>query len=162
MIATTSVTGMRILITGAGGMIGRKLTARLLDDGELAGRTIEHLDLVDLNAPDVEDHRVTTEAVDLTEKGAALELAARGADVVFHLAGVVSGEAETNLDKGLAVNLDGTRELLDAIRRAPGCPRSQRPARTGLLDRPGSPGCSRIRSRRSARGHLVASVTARR
>ena len=36
---------MRILITGAAGMIGRKLTARLLDEGRLAGREIEQLDL---------------------------------------------------------------------------------------------------------------------
>ena len=114
---------MRILITGAGGMIGRKLTARLLDDGELAGRPIEHLDLVDLSAPQVDDPRASGEAADLTQPGVAEELAARDADVVFHLAGVVSGEAEVDLDKGLAVNLDGTRELLDALRRTPSTPR---------------------------------------
>ena len=43
-------------------------------------------------------------------------LAARDADMVFHLAGVVSGEAEANFDKGYRANLDGTRFLFDAIR----------------------------------------------
>ena len=41
-------------------------------------------------------------------------------DVIVHLAAVVSGEAEADVEKGYAVNLDGTRALLDAIRRAEG------------------------------------------
>ena len=114
---------MRILITGAAGMIGRKLTARLLDEGRLAGREIEQLDLVDIAEPVTDDSRVNASIGDLTLDGVADELAAREADVVFHLAGVVSGEAELDLDKGLAVNLDGTRRLFDALRRAPGTPR---------------------------------------
>jgi nucleoside-diphosphate-sugar epimerase len=51
-------------------------------------------------------------------------LAAYEADVVFHLAGVVSGEAELDFSKGYRANLDGTRALFDAIRsRAGYCPR---------------------------------------
>ena len=42
---------------------------------------------------------------------------------MFHLAGVVSGEAELDLEKGLRVNLDGTRELLDALRMTDTVPR---------------------------------------
>jgi nucleoside-diphosphate-sugar epimerase len=37
-------------------------------------------------------------------------------DAIFHLAGVVSGEAELDFEKGYRVNLDGTRALLEAIR----------------------------------------------
>ncbi|MFT5530533.1 MAG: nucleoside-diphosphate-sugar epimerase [Candidatus Poriferisodalaceae bacterium] len=123
---------MHILVTGAAGMIGRKLTARLLAGGELAGQPIKGLHLVDVIPVDVvagalDGSGVTSEVVDLTEAGAAQTLVERSAadpyDVVFHLAGVVSGEAEVNLAKGLAVNLDGTRALLDAFAAADGCPR---------------------------------------
>ncbi len=115
---------MRIVMTGAAGMIGRKLTTRLLDVGKIGDTRFEELHLVDIVEPeDPGDDRVSTAAGDITVSGVADELAALDADVVFHLAGVVSGEAELDLDKGLAVNLDGTRAVLDALRRAPGCPR---------------------------------------
>ena len=45
------------------------------------------------------------------------------ANTVFHLAAVVSGEAEQNFDLGMRVNLDGTRALLDACRALPAPPR---------------------------------------
>ncbi len=114
---------MHVLITGAAGMIGRKLVARLLADGEVAGQSIDQLHLVDVVEPVCGDPSVTTEALDLTAKGSAEAVAARHADVVFHLAGVVSGEAEIDLDKGLSVNLDGTRALFDALRAEPTAPR---------------------------------------
>ncbi len=110
---------MRILMTGAAGMIGRKLTDRLMRDGSLAGRRIEALDLHDIvpaPAPSGKDVTVTAFASDLAMPGASEALVARGPDVVFHLAGVVSGEAEANLELGYRVNLDGTRALFDAIR----------------------------------------------
>jgi D-erythronate 2-dehydrogenase len=53
---------------------------------------------------------------DLAEPGAAGAIVAGRADVIFHLAAVVSGEAEDDLEKGYRVNLDATRMLLDAIR----------------------------------------------
>ena len=55
--------------------------------------------------------------------GAAESLVASRPDVVFHLAGIVSGEAEANFDLGYRVNLDGTRALFDAIRLAGFAPR---------------------------------------
>ena len=55
---------------------------------------------------------------DLSAPGAAAKAVAGKPDVVFHLAGVVSGEAETDFEKGYRVNLDGTRALLEAIRAA--------------------------------------------
>jgi nucleoside-diphosphate-sugar epimerase len=67
---------------------------------------------------------ITSETSDLAEPGVAEALAARKADVVFHLAGVVSGEAEADFSKGYRANLDGTRALFDAIRmRESYCPR---------------------------------------
>jgi nucleoside-diphosphate-sugar epimerase len=55
--------------------------------------------------------------LDLSDPGTAGELVAARPDVIFHLAAVVSGEAEADFEKGYRVNLDGTRFLLEAIRR---------------------------------------------
>lgn len=114
---------MHILITGAAGMIGRKLTERLIVDRALNGQAIDRLTLVDIVAParpaGFSDH-VKTRAADLAEPGVAEKSIAERPDVIFHLAGVVSGEAEIDFDKGYRVNLDGTRALFDAIRLAGG------------------------------------------
>jgi nucleoside-diphosphate-sugar epimerase len=108
-------------------MIGRKLAARLASDGTLAGRKIEALHLVDVTAPSEPPGlpgRIAVEAADLSAPGAAARLVTGRPDVIFHLAAVVSGEAEVDFDKGYRVNLDGSRALFDAIRAADGwCPR---------------------------------------
>jgi D-erythronate 2-dehydrogenase len=112
---------MHILITGAAGMIGRKLTARLVKDGSLNGKFIDRLTLVDVAAPEKPagfSGAVELSASDLSASGVAAKMIAGKPDVVFHLAGVVSGEAETDFEKGYRVNLDGTRTLLEAIRTA--------------------------------------------
>ncbi|MER8437282.1 SDR family oxidoreductase [Mesorhizobium sp. M1312] len=117
---------MRILITGAAGMVGRKLIARLAKDGTLSGRRIAALDLHDIvppQAPALEGVGVTIHTGDLAAASAMERLVASRPDVIFHLAGVVSGEAEANFDLGYRVNLDGTRALFDAIRLAGFAPR---------------------------------------
>ena len=111
---------MRVLVTGAAGMIGRKLTARLVDDGTIAGSAITALDLHDIVPPDqgtLDRIAVTTSASDLAAPGEAEKLVAARPDVIFHLAGVVSGEAEADFELGYRVNLDGTRALFDAVRQ---------------------------------------------
>jgi nucleoside-diphosphate-sugar epimerase len=111
---------MHILVTGAAGMIGRKLTARLIRDGCLNGAHIERLTLTDIVAPEEPKRlsgNIDTIAADLPAPGIAEKLVAQRPDVIFHLAGVVSGEAEVDLEKGYRVNLDGTRALLEAIRK---------------------------------------------
>ncbi len=112
---------MHVLITGAAGMIGRKLTERLVIDRALGNTPIEKLTLIDIVAParpaGFSDH-VKTRAADLTAPGVAEKAVSERPDVIFHLAGVVSGEAETDFDKGYRVNLDGTRALLEAVRSA--------------------------------------------
>ncbi len=110
---------MHILITGAAGMIGRKLTARLVKDGGLNGQTIDRLTLTDVVAPEKPagfTGKVELSTGDLAAPGAAEKLIAGKPEIIFHLAGVVSGEAETDFEKGYHVNLDGTRALLEAIR----------------------------------------------
>ena len=114
---------MRVLITGGGGMLGRKLTRRLLERDRLQGEDIDIIDLVDLVEAPVESESCTAHVADLSRPGEAESLISLGPDVVFHLAAVVSAEAEADFDKGMAVNLDGTRQLFDAIRRSPITPR---------------------------------------
>lgn len=117
---------MRILITGAAGMVGRKLITRLAKDGTLNGRKITALDLHDIvppQAPAMDGVAVSIHTGDLAAPGATASLVASRPDIVFHLAGIVSGEAETNFDLGYRVNLDGTRALFDAIRLAQFAPR---------------------------------------
>jgi nucleoside-diphosphate-sugar epimerase len=112
---------MHVLITGAAGMIGRKLTERLVVDRALHGAPIDKLTLIDIVAParpaGFSDH-IKTRAADLNEPGVAAKAVSERPDVIFHLAGVVSGEAELDFDKGYRVNLDGSRALLEAIRAA--------------------------------------------
>lgn len=114
---------MRVLITGAAGMLGRKLTRRLLDQGSLRGEGIDAIDLVDLVEAPIESGLCTAHVADLSRPGEAEALVEMAPDVVFHLAAVVSAEAEADFDKGMAVNLDGTRQLFDAIRLSPITPR---------------------------------------
>ena len=112
---------MHVLITGAAGMLGSKLTARLVGDTALAGQPIERLTLTDVvvpRRPDGGPEVVEVVAADLAEPGAAERLLEARPELIFHLAAVVSGEAETDFDKGYRVNLDATRALLDAIRTA--------------------------------------------
>lgn len=112
---------MRVLITGAAGMIGRKLTERIVRDGGLGGRPIAGLHLHDIvppTAPDIPGATVSAMTGDLADENAADWLIASRPAVIFHLAGVVSGEAEADFEKGYRVNLYGTRALFEAIRRA--------------------------------------------
>ena len=111
---------MHVLITGAAGMIGRKLTERLVGDRGLNGQPIEKLTLVDIAAPARPSGfsgAVVSEAADVAEPAATAKAVAGRPDVIFHLASIVSGEAETNFDKGYSINLIGMLGLLEAIRR---------------------------------------------
>jgi D-erythronate 2-dehydrogenase len=110
---------MHILITGAAGMIGRKLVARLVAAGALNGKPIEKLTLIDVSAPQKPQGftgRVESSAADIADAAAARAAVAGRPDVIFHLAAVVSGEAELDFEKGVHVNLDGSRALIEAIR----------------------------------------------
>ncbi|TNC14059.1 SDR family oxidoreductase [Methylobacterium terricola] len=110
---------MHILILGAAGMVGRKLLDRLVKDGRLGGETISRLTLHDVVPPEAPAGTtipVSASASDFSEPGEAERLVADRPDVIFHLAAIVSGEAEADFDKGYRINLDGTRRLYDAVR----------------------------------------------
>jgi D-erythronate 2-dehydrogenase len=113
---------MHVAVTGAAGMIGRKLVARLGEDGRLGDAELERLTLMDVVAPDPPPQG-TAFAGDLADPATAQRLVAERPDVIVHLAAVVSGEAEADFDKGYRVNLDGTRTLLETIRAAEYRPR---------------------------------------
>jgi len=126
---------MHVLITGAAGMIGRKLTERLLAEPELGGRPVTKLTLHDVVTPQSAPtpHAAADAAPlptptpltsirpivgDISDKVLVEHLIAEKPDLIIHLAAVVSGEAESDFAKGYAVNFDGTRLLFDEIRKA--------------------------------------------
>ena len=109
MVAPLGSRLVKTLIIGAAGMIGRKLAARLPKD--------------DLILHDVVPFDGASVVSDLSTPGEAETLIARRPEVIFHLAAIVSGEAEADFEKGYRVNLDGTRLLFEAIRKADYKPR---------------------------------------
>lgn len=98
---------MNILITGAAGMTGRKLAERLARDGALGGKAISTLTLYDVAeavVPSGAKVPVKIATGDLAASGEADRLVGGRPEAVFHLAAVVSGEAEQDFEKGYRVN----------------------------------------------------------
>ena len=104
----------RVLVIGAAGMIGRKLTERLQRE-PLAELTLH--DVVPSPLPAGAAFSVKTATSDLSAPGEAEKLVAPRPDLIFHLAAIVSGEAEADFEKGYRINLDATRRLFEAIRK---------------------------------------------
>ncbi|AMJ61911.1 D-erythronate dehydrogenase [Bosea sp. PAMC 26642] len=114
---------MEVLVTGAAGMVGSRLAARLAREGTVAGSVISKLVLTDIVAPGKPagfSGEIESRGEDFSAPGVAETLVASRPDVIFHLAAIISGEAERDFDKGYRVNLDGTRNLLEAIRHEGG------------------------------------------
>jgi D-erythronate 2-dehydrogenase len=112
---------LHILVLGAAGMVGRKLTERLLRDGRLGEREITRMTLQDVVAPAKPVNATIPISIvtsDFADPATAAPLVAHRPEVIFHLAAIVSGEAEAEFDKGYRINLDGTRHLIEAIRNA--------------------------------------------
>ena len=111
---------MKILITGGGGMLGQKLIAGLAKVGSLNGKKIESITVVDAykqsQALDGFDFKISSKIVDITDRAECDVMIAEKPDVIFHLAAIVSGEAESDFEKGYRVNVDGMRNLFEAIR----------------------------------------------
>src|SRR3954453_15074742 len=104
-------------------MVGRKLTERLLRDGRLGDREITRMTLHDGVAPTKPADAsipISILTSDFADPATAAPLVAHRPEVIFHLAAIVSGEAELDFDKGYRINLDGTRHLIDAIRAVGG------------------------------------------
>lgn len=96
-------------------MLGRKLVDHLVAEGGVSAFTLA--DIFAPVPPTGFKGEVHLEVADISNAEAAAKLIVGKPDVIFHLAAIVSGEAEENFEKGNAINLDGTRNLLEAIRK---------------------------------------------
>jgi nucleoside-diphosphate-sugar epimerase len=134
---------MKILILGGAGMVGRKLSERLARDGQLGGEAITGLtlyDVVEPQKPAGAGFPVELLTGDLPATGETDRLVKGKPDVIFHLAAIVSGEAEQDFDKGYRINLHGTMNLMESIRRAyDGAPRKPRVVFTSSIAVFGAP-----------------------
>lgn len=118
---------MKVVITGGGGFLGRKLAAALLNHHALIdarGRPFQPsqvvcFDAVPFDPPLPSDPRIKTVVGDLSDAATVRGLIDADVASVFHLAAVVSAGAEADFDLGMRVNLDGTRHVLDACRALP-------------------------------------------
>jgi nucleoside-diphosphate-sugar epimerase len=113
---------MNVLITGGAGFLGQRLARQLLARGELSdsqGRVqrIDRLVLVDVvPANDFGDERVRVVTGDIADGALLRQAIDTDTSSIFHLAAIVSGQAEADFDLGMRINLDATRVLLDISR----------------------------------------------
>mgnify|MGYP000920408572 CR=1 FL=1 len=113
----------KVLIIGGAGMVGRNLAEALVASGRLGDRPVTEVTLFDVvpaMTQGTDSLRVRVETGDIADRATVDALIAPRPDVIFHLAAIVSGEAEADFDKGYRINLDGTRNLFEAIRAIPG------------------------------------------
>jgi len=109
---------VRILIIGGGGFVGQKLALRLAELGSLRGAEIAELALADISAPTAvaAPFPVTSHALDIADREALDAIVAEDWDVIYHLAAVVSAQAEADFVAGMRTNFFGTFNLLEACR----------------------------------------------
>src|SRR5262245_34977348 len=110
---------MKILITGGGGFLGFRLARTLLARGQLGGKPISHITLLDgAFPPAVKDLKnVTAVTGDVSDAATIAKVCAPDTEAVFHLAAVVSGAAEADFDLGMRVNYKGMELLLAQMRK---------------------------------------------
>jgi nucleoside-diphosphate-sugar epimerase len=115
---------MKIIITGGGGFLGHQLAQKIIHIGTLCDKPVSEVVLLDaaFHRP-ISDPRVKTIQGDIGDRDVVYSAVGSHADVIFHLASMVSGECEERYDDALRVNLDGGRYVFEAARAAAGRPR---------------------------------------
>ena len=114
---------MKVLITGGAGFLGQRLARELLARGSLKDKqgtpqTITELVLLDVvQANNFDDKRVRTEVGDIAERSVLERVIDDQTSAIFHLAAIVSGQAEADFDLGMRINLDASRLLLETCRQ---------------------------------------------
>ena len=110
---------MKILITGGGGFLGFRLARTLLARGNLGGKAISGITLLDGAFPPGVENLQKVKAVtgDVSDEKTIAGACTPDTDAVFHLAAVVSGQAESDFDLGMRVNLKGIESLLAQMRK---------------------------------------------
>ena len=109
---------MKVLIFGGGGFLGKRLARELLENRGLDLGKIDSLVVFDKIFPQdfFQDPRLELVKADFSDSTAIRKILQSSPDIIFHLAAVVSGEAEKNLDLGIQVNLLATLQLLEICR----------------------------------------------
>ena len=119
-MASNSPYEINCIITGAGGFIGQALAAALLSDPEGSISKLILIDIFEPPSPKTEPESQHIEIVclkaDLTSPSTCTALFTPNINCVYMLHGIMSSQAEANLDLGLKVNLDSTRLILDHLR----------------------------------------------
>lgn len=110
-----------VVITGGCGFLGaalaRKITANgltLPDGGRLSISTVHLWDRSEAAVPDIPQVQFT--ALDIADAAAVRAALPDDTAVIYHLAAVVSGQAEADYDLGMRVNLGGTNAVLAAAK----------------------------------------------
>jgi nucleoside-diphosphate-sugar epimerase len=114
---------MRISILGGGGFLGRRIANHLAEHGRVGTRKVSALTLFDIAPPPAPPAAFPVASVGGDVADLPPEAIPPGTDVVFHLAAVVSAQAEADYDLGRRVNLRGTDALVDACRALASPPR---------------------------------------
>ena len=106
---------MRVLILGGGGFLGRKLAKELIESGGLSQSELIHLTLLDIAFPEdtPQDSRLECIEADFSDEAAIRNILQHQPDVIFHLAAIVSGEAEKKLDVGMKINFHASLQLIE-------------------------------------------------
>ena len=113
---------MKVLVTGAAGFLGSRLIEALLS-GSAGAPLVSRIVAADIAACPIADPRVDVRIGTIADKAFIKSIVEPDVDLVFHLAAVLSGQSEAEFDVGMAINVDGTRNLLEACRATGRTPR---------------------------------------